>query len=218
MTTVLVTGASRGIGAELCRQLIDRGCTVLAGARAPGAVPHGEPLALDVTQDESVAAAAREARARFGRVDVVINNAAILLDQGVSILDLSVACLQRTLDTNLAGALRVTQAFWNLLPAGGRIVNVSSMSGQLCGMDDWAPGYSLSKAALNALTVQFALLGQAKGLAVNAACPGWVRTDMGGEAAPRSVAEGAAGLVWLALDAPVTTTGGFFRDGQPIPW
>jgi NAD(P)-dependent dehydrogenase (short-subunit alcohol dehydrogenase family) len=215
---VLVTGANRGIGAEVCKQLVARGCTVIAAARKPGQVKHGEPLALDVLDDASVAAAAKAVKARHGRLDGLVNNAAIVLDRGEPITGLSAETLRATLETNLIGALRVTTACWPLLGRGGRVVMVSSMSGQLGEAEVWAPAYGISKTALNALTVQFAAAGRAAGIAVNCVCPGWVRTDMGGTSAPRSVAEGAKGIVWLLLDAPANLTGSFTRDGKPLEW
>lgn len=215
---VLVTGASRGIGAELCRQLLERGCTVIGAARRPESVPFGEPLALDVDHASSVRIAAETVRQRWERVDVLVNNAAILLDQGDRLLDLEPGVLRTTLDTNLLGPLRMAQAFWDLLPRGGRIVNVSSQSGQLAGMDGWAPAYSISKAALNALTVQLAQAGRNRGIEVLSACPGWVRTDMGGPEAPGTVEEGAARVLWAALDAPQGASGGFWQGPRRLEW
>ena len=218
MTTVLVTGANRGIGLETCRQLAARGAAVIAASRKGGPHPHGEALGLDVTDERSIRAAAAAVAERHGGLDALVNNAAIYLDEGIPANELSAEMLSRTLDTNLYGPLRVTQAFWPLLRAGGRVVNVSSMSGQFAQMDDLAPGYSISKSALNALTVQFAHAGRERGIRVNCVCPGWVKTDMGGPQAPRPVEEGAAGIVWLALDAPAKHSGQFFRDGKVIPW
>ncbi len=133
-------------------------------------------------------------------------------------MDRAPGVLRATLETKLLGPLRVAQAAWPLLRDGAFVVNVSSLSGQFAEMDDWAPGYSLSKAALNALTLQLSLAGKARGIRVNSVCPGWARTGMGGEHAPRSAAEAAEGIVWLALDAPPTATGLFFRDRRSIPW
>lgn len=218
MPITLVTGASRGIGLETCRQLAARGATVIAGMRKPAAHPHGEALALDVTDAASIAAAAQTVAERWGGIDVLVNNAAIYLDEDIPATETPIAVLRETLATNLEGPLRVTQAFWPLLRDGGRVINVSSMSGQFAQMDNLAPAYSVSKSALNALTVQFAFAGRARGIRVNCVCPGWVRTDMGGASAPRKVEDGAAGIVWLALDAPAKHTGQFFRDGKVIPW
>ncbi|HJV23802.1 MAG TPA: SDR family NAD(P)-dependent oxidoreductase [Holophagaceae bacterium] len=220
MTLVLVTGASRGIGRELCRQLLDRGCTVIAGVRDPAQAPEGtEPLALDVAEGDSVAAAAEAVRQAHGFIDVLVNNAAILLAEvDEDLLHLPEDALLETLDTNLLGPLRIVQAFAPLLRKGGRIVNVSSEGASLSSPSNWSPAYCLSKTALNGLTGQLSVALKAKGISVNAACPGWVRTDMGGAGAPRSVVEGASGLAWLCLEAPASLTGKFMRDGKEIPW
>lgn len=216
---VLVTGASRGIGRELCRQLLDRGCAVIAGVRDPARAPAGtEALDLDVTDGDSVAAAAEAVRQRHGVLDVLVNNAGILSEDDQDLLQLPEDLLLETLDTNALGPLRMAQAFAPLLRKGGRIVNVSSGGGQLSSPSTWSPAYCLSKTLLNGLTVQLAEALKPRGIAVNAACPGWVRTDMGGAAAPRNVAEGAAGLTWLCLDAPPEMTGRFVRDGREIAW
>ena len=220
MPLALVTGASRGIGRELCRQLLDRGCAVLAGVRDVSQAPPGtEPIALDVSDGDSVHAAAEAVKQAHGFIDVLVNNAGILLaDEDQDLLDLPEDLVLETLDTNLLGPLRMAQAFAPLIRKGGRIINVSSEGGSLSRPSNWSPAYCLSKTALNGLTGQLAVALKPKGVTVNAACPGWVRTDMGGTGAPRSVAEGAAGITWLCLDAPADLTGKFMRDGQEIPW
>ncbi len=216
--TILVTGANRGIGQEVCRALIARGHSVIAAARDPHKVTHGEPLALDVLSEPELAAAVATVRRHHRRLDGLVNNAAIVLDQDEPLLELPAEMLRATLETNLIAPLRVAQAFWPLLAKGGRIVNVSSMSGQLSLAEVWAPAYSISKTALNALTVQLAATGRRDGIVVNSVCPGWVRTDMGGAGASRSVAEGARGILWLLLEAPAAQTGTFSRDGKLLPW
>ena len=218
MTVALVTGANRGIGLETCRQLAARGATVIAASRRGAPHPHGEAITLDVSDPRSVRSAAAMVAERHRGIDVLVNNAAIYLDEDVPVTETTTELLRETLATNLERPLRVTQAFWPLLRDGGRVVNVSSMSGQFAQMDNLAPAYSISKSALNALTVQFAFAGRERGIRVNCVCPGWVRTDMGGPRAPRKVEDGAAGIVWLALDAPAKHTGRFFRDGKVIPW
>ena len=217
----LVTGGNRGIGHEVARSLAERGWTVFAGVREPDrmrAPDRLQPLRMDLADPASLTEAARDLKARGGRLDLLVNNAAVLLDGDQDLLALDLDLLRRTLETNLIGSLAVAQAFLPLMGRGGRIVNVSSGGGQLSAPSTWSPAYCLSKTALNALTVQLAEALKTKGIAVNAVCPGWVRTGMGGPSAPRSVEEGAAGILWVALDAPPSLTGGFFRDGKPIPW
>jgi NAD(P)-dependent dehydrogenase (short-subunit alcohol dehydrogenase family) len=219
MPTILVTGASRGIGRELCRQLLARGCTVLAGVRDVAQAPPGaEAIELDVADGDSVAAAAEAVRTAHGTFDILVNNAGILSEDDQDLLELPEDLLFETLNTNAFGPLRTIQAFAPLLRKGGRIVNVSSGGGQLSSPSTWSPAYCLSKTLLNGITVQAAAALKPQGIAVNAACPGWVRTEMGGPSAPRSVVEAAKGLAWLCLDAPATLTGKFLRDGQEIPW
>jgi NAD(P)-dependent dehydrogenase (short-subunit alcohol dehydrogenase family) len=153
-------------------------------------------------------------------LDVLINNAAIIADGDEDILRLDPEIVARTFMTNTLGALRVSQAFVPQLlrsPAG-RIVNVSSGGGQLSEVGTWSPAYCISKTALNAVTCQLAAALRDKGIAVNSVCPGWCRTEMGGPGAPRSAEDGAAGIVWLAADAPQENTGLFWRDREVIPW
>jgi NAD(P)-dependent dehydrogenase (short-subunit alcohol dehydrogenase family) len=225
--TVLVTGASKGIGLEVARQLAQRGWRVFVGARdaargeAAAAAIEGDAalLELDVNQPGSLAKAARELTAEIAQLDVLVNNAAILEDGDSSVLALSPEIARRTLETNVLGPLRVTQAFLPLLrhSPGARVINVSSAAGQLSGdLNSFAPAYSISKTALNGLTVQLA--AALPEFAVNAISPGWVRTDMGGANAPRSVEEGAAGIVWLAAEAPQSLTGKFLRDREVLDW
>lgn len=221
----LVTGASRGIGREIARQLVLRGVSVIVTARRPEASEAAARelgaawgLTLDVADALSVQQAAEAVRARFGRLDILVNNAGILLDRSDSLLKTQEDLLRQTLETNTLGPLRTAQAFWGLLSSGGRIVNISSGGGQLSEPAGWAPAYCLSKTALNAVTVQLALEGARDGIAVNSVCPGWVRTDMGGAAAPRSVTEGADTAVWLALEAPGELSGKFWRDRTEIAW
>jgi len=218
---VLVTGASRGLGRETARQLAEAGFIVLAGHRDPSKakpLPGVEVLSLDVADPASIAQAAALVRSRFGRLDVLVNNAAVLLDHKDDVMSLEVDLLRDTLETNCVGPLRLAQAFAPLMPKGGRIVNVSSGGGQLSSPSTWSPAYCISKTTLNAITVQLAEALRPRGIAVNAVCPGWVRTDMGGAEAPRSLAEGAASILWLILKASPELTGGFWRDGARIPW
>lgn len=224
---VLITGGAGGIGFAAARELVRRGAHVyLSGRRREVLVetasrigPGATPLVLDVTDPAGIAAAASEVEQTAGRLDVLVNNAAVLLDTQGTLFDLSAETLRATLETNLVGPLRVIQAFVPLLRRSGapRIINVASSAGQLSGEPaTWAPAYSVSKTALNMLTRMWS--AALPGMAVNSMCPGWCRTDMGGEEAPRSPDEGADTLVWLALDAPAGATGRFWRDRQPQAW
>lgn len=199
-------------------RLAAEGFAVLAGMRNPVPMAGVEVIPLDVTDEAGVQAAAEALQQRGLPLDVLVNNAGILLDESGRLLELDAQVLRRTLETNALGPLRMAQAFAPLMPQGGRIVNVSSGGGQLSAPSSWAPAYCLSKTALNALTVQLAEALKPRGIAVNAVCPGWVRTDMGGPAAPRSLEQGTASILWLILEAPTALTGGFWRDGARIPW
>ncbi len=223
MKTVLITGAYRGLGLEVARQLTERGYRVIltarkhdAGQAAAAKLKNATFLELDITDAGSVARAAGQ----VSQLDVLINNAAIIAEGDADILHLPPELVLRTLATNTLGALRVAQAFLpHLLKSpAGRIVNVSSGGGQLSEMGTWAPAYCISKTALNAVTCQLAAALKPHGIAVNSVCPGWCRTEMGGPGAPRSVEEGTAGIVWLAADAPQEKTGLFWRDREVIPW
>ncbi|MBI1751362.1 MAG: SDR family NAD(P)-dependent oxidoreductase [Acidobacteria bacterium] len=219
--TVLITGASRGLGREVARRLVEEGFTVLAGVRDPGTMkplPGAEVLPLDVCDPASIAAAGASIRARHGRLNMLVNNAGILLDSSEDALALDPVVLRRTLETNALGPLALTQALAPLLVKGSRVVNVSSGGGQLSAPSNWAPAYCISKTALNAITVQLAAALKPRGIAVNAVCPGWVRTDMGGPGAPRSLQQGADSILWLVLKAGPDISGGFWRDGRRIDW
>jgi NAD(P)-dependent dehydrogenase (short-subunit alcohol dehydrogenase family) len=220
MTTALVTGAGRGIGRAIAQALAARGCRVFAGVREASHAPEGtEPLLLDVADTTSVARAAAQLRAKGERLEILINNAGILRDEGTPLLEVDEADFRDTLEVNTLGPWRVVKAFLPLMPKGGRIINVSSSGGQMASMGGWiAPSYCTSKAALNALTLQLARALTSKGIAVNSMCPGWVRTDMGGPGATLTPAQGADTAVWLALDAPGTLTGKFIQNRREIDW
>ena len=198
----------------------DHGFTVLAGARNPGEVVADEdliPLRLDVRDPDSVGAAIAGIEANPGSLDVLVNNAGIYGDPtGAADYDLDEA--HEVLETNIFGPWRLIQASLPLLRSSPspRIVNVSSGAGQLAEMDGGHTAYRLSKTALNALTRTLA--ADEPKISVNSICPGWVRTDMGGSRAPRSVEEGADTAVWLATMADDVPSGGFFRNREPIPW
>ncbi len=228
---VLVTGANRGIGLETARQLAGRGCHVVIGARderggrqAAEAVRAGGGtatfLALDVSRSDSIRAAAGAFVGTADRLDVLINNAGIYPDKGLTVLTLPRDRLDETFQTNTFGPLEVTQAFLPYLRRGtrARVVNVSSGNGQLDGLSPDVPSYCLSKLALNGLTIMLAQALRGDGIAVNSMCPGWVRTEMGGPNAERPVEQGADTAVWLADEAPQELTGKFFRDRREIAW
>jgi NAD(P)-dependent dehydrogenase (short-subunit alcohol dehydrogenase family) len=226
MTTVsLVTGGSRGIGREVGRQLAERGHAVVLTARSADAAAtaaravNAEPLPLDVTDPASVAAAARWTGDRYGKLDVLVNNAAITYDTWQHAAGADLAVVREAAETNLYGPWLMVQEFLPLLRASGhaRVVNVSSEAASLASMGSGTPAYTASKVALNALTRMLAAELRADRILVNAVCPGWVATDMGGPGG-RPVAEGAASVVWAAVLPDDGPTGGFFRDGHPLPW
>jgi len=265
--TALVTGANRGLGLETARQLAAHGMRVIVTSRevaaaraaadkvAKGRAPEGArgavtvlPLPFDVADPRTIAGAVDYLRAAGTPIDVLVNNA------GISMNGFDAEVARRTIDVNVFGALRVTEALLPLMPAGGTIVMVSSGMGELGGFDDrlrarftdpaltrgaladlarsfvadvaagrhrergWpSSAYRVSKIALNALVRVWAPELAAREIIINAVCPGWVRTDMGGRDASRSVEEGAASIVWAALRER-EPTGGFFRDGRRIDW
>jgi NAD(P)-dependent dehydrogenase (short-subunit alcohol dehydrogenase family) len=227
----LVTGAGRGIGREVARQLAERGHVVILTARdgekaAAAARELADetagtviPQQLDVADPASIEAMATALADDPGRLDVLVNNAGVVIDGGVAGTDPDFGAIQATLDTNFFGAYRVTVALLPLLrdSAHPRIVNVSSGMGGVAEMGGWVPGYRVSKAALNAMTRILATeLGDERVL-VNSACPGFVASDMGAQwGASKSVPDGAAGIVWLATLPDDGPTGGFFRDGKPV--
>ena len=230
MKIALVTGANKGIGREVARQLAAKGFHVFIGARNRSAgrkaadeiaKKGGEAtfLEIDVSDNNSVAAAAREFAKASDHLDVLVNNAGIIVDGDDAILEINDELLRKTLETNALGALRVMRACVPLLAKSKapRVINVSSGGGQLTGgADGWSPAYCISKTALNGVTSQLA--AALPKFAVNSVCPGWVRTDMGGQSATRSVEEGADTVVWLASEAPQDLTGKFLRDRKEIPW
>jgi NAD(P)-dependent dehydrogenase (short-subunit alcohol dehydrogenase family) len=228
MPTAFITGANRGIGLQTAKELAQRGYRVILGVRsesageeAVGEVGHdAEFVVIDVADSVSIARAAEDVGKRVEQLDVLINNAGIYPDEGVSILDSTREQLVETFQTNTFGPIVVAQAFLPLLKRSprGRIINMSSGYGQLGGLSADVPSYCLSKLALNGVTLMLADKLRGDGIAVNSVCPGWVRTDMGGAGATRSVEEGAAGIVWLAADAPQELTGKFVRDGVKISY
>ena len=231
----LISGANRGIGLEAARQLARKGVLVVIGSRdldkgqaaAQSIVDEGYPaevVRLDVTDGESIASAVEEIARRHGRIDILVNNAAILIDGPggfkSSLFELRADTARQTWETNVLGPLRLTQAVVPIMQriGYGRIVNLSSGAGQLSDMRSGFPAYRLSKTALNALTRITASELASTNIKVNAVCPGWVRTEMGGAEAERPVEVGAETPVWLATLPENGPTGGFFRDLRAIPW
>src|SRR5881275_2158905 len=230
MKTALITGANKGIGREVARQLAAKGFHVFVGARnAKAGRKAAEEIAkqagkatfleIDVADNGSVNTAAREFSDIEDHLDVLVNNAGIIVDGDDAILKISDDLLRKTLETNTLGPLRVTRAFVPSLikSKAPRVINVSSGGGQLTGgADGWAPAYCISKTALNGVIMQ--LSAALPKFAINSVCPGWVRTDMGGKNASRSVQEGGDTIIWLASEAPHDLTGKFLRDRKEIPW
>jgi NAD(P)-dependent dehydrogenase (short-subunit alcohol dehydrogenase family) len=234
----LITGASRGIGHEVARQLAATGVVVLAGVRDPGrdggtlaGLPGDvRPVHLDVTDEATIAAAAAMVAAEHGRLDILVNNAGISLERGAGPLDVDAQTVRRTYETNVFGVVAVTHALLPMLQrsAAGRIVNVSSAMGSLGEWSDpesplvkFAPvalAYNSSKTALNAITVAYAHALRGSGIKVNSADPGYVATDLNGHSGYRSAAEGARTIVQLAMLADDGPTGNFLSDAGPVPW
>ena len=231
----VVTGANRGIGREIARQLAQRGLLVILTARdlakAEAAAAEfkrdGLDVAvehLDVTRADSIAAAIGNIESAHGPIDVLVNNAAILIDApggfSASLFDMTDETARRTWDTNVLGPSALIRAIVpGMLSRGyGRVVNLSSLAGQLAGMGSGFPAYRMSKTALNALT-RIAAAEAGKGnVKINACSPGWVRTELGGPGASRTVEKGAETAVWLATLGPDGPTGGFFHDKAPVAW
>jgi NAD(P)-dependent dehydrogenase (short-subunit alcohol dehydrogenase family) len=228
LPVAVVTGANRGIGLELCSQLSDAGYLAVLGSRdlergedaaRELGKPNVRPIQLDVSDDASVTAAAAWVRDELGRCDVLINNAAIEYDTDQRASSADLVRVHNAFETNLFGAWRTVLAFLPLLRESphARIVNVSSQGGSLAGMGAGTPAYHTSKAALNALTLTLAAELRRDGILVNAVCPGWTATDMG-EHGGRPVSDGAASVMWAVELPDGGPTGGFFRDGRPLPW
>jgi NAD(P)-dependent dehydrogenase (short-subunit alcohol dehydrogenase family) len=222
---ILVTGGNRGIGLETCRQLAALGHTVLLGSRdhakgqAAAATLSGnvQAVQLDMDDSASIAALAADLAARFGHLDVLINNAAVI--STIPAATVAEAEMKRVFQTNFHGPHALITALLPLLRRSpqGRIINLSSGMGALEDLTGGYAAYRLSKTALNALTILLANELRNEGVLVHAMCPGWVKTDMGGAGAQREVSQGADTAVWLAT-APDTGTGKFWRDRKVIRW
>lgn len=230
MKTALVTGANRGLGKETARQLARKGFKVILTSRSEaGRTVAAELRAaghevdfhqLDVANGQSIAELTDYLTEHYDHLDVLINNAGIHYDTFQNTLNADFSIVEEALRVNTLGPWRVSKALMPLLKksSGGRIVNVSSSSGSFA--DSWpgTPAYSVSKGALNMLTLKMAADLEGSKVKVNSVCPGWVRTAMGGEDAPRDVSEGAASIVWAALIPEDGPSGGFFRDGEEVSW
>ena len=230
MQTALITGANQGIGFEIARQLLKKGFHVIISGRDEMKLSEAvnqlksedtsvEMVLMDVGKFESVKAAAQTLVERNLQLDVVINNAAILLKEDSSLIGHDDEILKTTVNTNCYGPLRVIHAFLPLMKSPGRIINLSSDGGSMSDpVGGWSPAYCVSKSMLNSITRQIAFELSDKNIVVNAVTPGWVRTNMGGKSAPRSVDQGARTPVWLASEAPLDLTGKFFKDKSEIKW
>ena len=231
LPTALITGANRGLGFETARQLAGRGFRVVLAARDVASARQAaesisvatglvEVLELDVSDQASIDQASDQLGRLTDRLEVLVNNAGIYIDDERTILNVSPEQLHKTLQTNTLGPLAITQAVLPLLRQAdqARVVNLSSSYGQREGLSSGVPAYCLSKFALNGITIMLADALRSEGIAVNAVCPGWVRTAMGGPGASLSVERGADTIVWLAADAPQKFTGKMFRNRQEIPW
>jgi NAD(P)-dependent dehydrogenase (short-subunit alcohol dehydrogenase family) len=226
---ILVTGANKGIGLEIVRQLSSQGHSVILTSRvevngiAAQALLRKENLSvdyvqMDVTSEESIRAACNKVKSSFGKLDVLINNAAILLKEDQSLLKTDLDLVQQTIQTNSIAQLAVTRAFQSLIPDGGRIIMTSSGGGSMTDpVGGWSPAYCVSKSFLNAITRHLAYELVGRTISVNAYDPGWVKTDMGGKSAPGRVETGADTAVWLATTEK-TGTGKFYRSRKVIAW
>jgi NAD(P)-dependent dehydrogenase (short-subunit alcohol dehydrogenase family) len=227
----LVTGGNRGLGLETCRQLAGLGLTVILTARN---ITKGRIAAqqlsdreldvvfyqLDVSDQSHINRLAQQVKQEFGQLDVLVNNAAIFYDTWQKAINADLDVVTQAIITNVFGPWRLSQAFIPMMRRKnyGRIVNVSSLGGSIYYMDNGGtPAYGISKAALNALTRKLAAELRDTGILVNAIDPGWVATDMGGHGG-RPVEEGAKGIVWASTLPDNGPSGGFFSDGQPVPW
>ncbi|MEZ4772717.1 MAG: SDR family NAD(P)-dependent oxidoreductase [Bacteroidia bacterium] len=228
--TALITGANKGIGFEIARQLGKLGFSVFLTARSRERGLQAIELLsreriratfveMDVTEEASIRRALDEVESETGHLDVIVNNAAVLLDGSHDIIHIPTEIIYQTIHTNSVGPLLVTRTFDPLLKKGSRIINISSGGGAISqGASTFSPVYCLSKTALSGVTLQLASYYSGKGIAVNAVCPGWVKTDMGGSGANRPVEKGAETPVWLATEAPLSLSGKFLRDKREIPW
>lgn len=225
----LVTGGNRGIGFAITQGLLQKGYEVIITSRSLDKAKQAAeklqsnkviPIELDVADDNYINKALESLQQKVDRLDVLINNAGIYPDEGVNILTIDRELLDKTLNTNTFGAIRMVQAFLPLLKKSqdARVINVSSGFGEIDGLSADYPSYCLSKLALNGATIMLAQALRSQRIAVNAICPGWVKTDMGGDSAPRTPEQGADTAIWLATEAPHNETGKYWRDRKVISY
>lgn len=230
----VVTGGNRGIGSEIGRQLVQLGMQVVLTSRdvAKGEATcakinvecgagggRASTFQLDVTDAAGIKALAAHVAAQFGRLDVLVNNAGVQIDpKGARALSSDLQTYRDTFEVNVLAPLALTQALLPLMKKNGRIVNVSSGLGQLSDMTSGTPAYRMSKTALNALTRMLAAEVRGTNILVNSMSPGWVKSDMGGPFAPRTLEQGADTAVWLATLPEGGPSGGFYYDRAPIAW
>ncbi|BCL37964.1 SDR family NAD(P)-dependent oxidoreductase [Nostoc sp. MS1] len=222
----LITGANRGIGFAIAQTLVGKGYEVIITSRslenaqkaAQKLQSNVIPIELDVSDERSINQSVETLRPQIDRLDVLINNAGVYPDEGVNILTISRELLDSAMNANTFGPIRMVQAFLPLLEksADARVINLSSGYGAIEDLSADVPSYCLSKLALNGATIMLAQALPAKNIVINAVCPGWVRTDMGGASAPRSPEKGADTAVWLATEAPRNISGKFVRDRKII--
>jgi len=226
----LVTGTNRGIGLEISKQLAANGITVIMTARN---MHIGRPLVnelrkrwkniwyhqLDVTDETSIIDLYHYLDGDCGKLDILVNNAGVYLDENQSILDVDLDTMKATMAINFYGPLRLVQVLLPLLNKSNdpRIINLSSTMGQLTAMGSGSAAYRISKTALNTLTVILSNELAGTGVKINSVHPGWVKTDMGGPVATRSIPEGAETIVWLAT-ADEIPNGKFVYDRKIIDW
>ncbi|KYG66343.1 short-chain dehydrogenase [Bdellovibrio bacteriovorus] len=231
----IVTGANRGLGLATSEALIQRGFKVIMAMRSPDKAQKElnvlkmkgadiVPMKLDVSQEKSINDFVETIKKEYGFVDVLINNAGILIDSddggNASVFKTKASTIQKTFNTNTIGPFLLTQKIFPMMKQEGygRIVNVSSGMAQLSESQTASAAYRLSKTALNMVTNLFASEVGDADICVNAISPGWVRTDMGGPHADRSVEQGIKGIIWAATLPKGGPNGTFTRDGEKIPW
>lgn len=226
----LVTGGNRGIGFAITQGLLQKGYQVIITSRSLDKAKQAAkklnsndkiiPIELDVADDNSIDKALESLQQKVNKLDALINNAGIYPDEGVNILTIDRELLDQTLNTNTFGAIRMVQTFLPLLKKSedARVVNVSSGFGEINGLSADYPSYCLSKLALNGATIMLSQALRSEKIAVNAICPGWVKTDMGGDSAPRTPEQGADTAIWLATVAPREETGKYWRDRKVISY